>query len=71
MIVKVEAIYRNGRVEFAKPQEAPPEGTPVVVEYETRRRRSFQAHAGVLSRDEAREMMAAIEEGCEKIDRNG
>lgn len=70
MIVKAKAVYRDGKVEFAEPQKAPPDGTPVLIQYEIPQRKSFSAHFGVLSRDQAEAMMVAIEEGCEQIDRN-
>ncbi len=70
MIVKAEAIYRKGAVEFKEPRKAPPDGTSIVVEYEAPRHRSFVSHFGVLSREEGQQMQAAIEEGCERVDRN-
>ena len=70
MIVKARAVYRDGRVEFSEPQKAPPDGTPVLVQYEVPLRKSFSAHFGVLSDAEAAAMMAAIEEGCEQVDRD-
>lgn len=68
MIVRTPGVYRNGKVELIVQKEAPPDGTPVVVQYEDRRRKSFQAHSGTLSDEEARQILSAIEDGCERID---
>jgi hypothetical protein len=67
MLIKTAAVYRNGKVEFAEPQKAPPDGTSVVIQYELPQRKSFSAHSGVLGHDQADEMMVAIEEACERI----
>ena len=71
MIVKAKGVYRNGKVELSEPQKAPPEGTPVVIQYEILQRKGFSAHFGVLDQHQAEAMLAAIEESCERIDNDG
>jgi hypothetical protein len=69
MIVNTRGVYRNGKVEIVEPAEAPPDGTSVIVQYEARRRKSFREHSGTISDDEAQRMIAAIDNGCERVDR--
>jgi hypothetical protein len=70
MIVKAKGIYHHGRVEFAKPQEAPPDGTQILIQYEVPQRKSFSGHFGVLSREEGAAMIAEIEQAFEHVDPN-
>jgi hypothetical protein len=69
MIVNTRGVYRNGKVELVEPGKEPPDGTPVLVQYEARRQKSFHVHSGIISDEEAQRMMASIDEGCERVDR--
>ena len=70
LIVKAKAIYAKGKVEFAEPDKAPPDGTPILIQYEVPKNKGFAAHFGVLSREDGESMLAAIEDACERIDRD-
>ena len=71
MTIRTIGIFRNGKIELSEPKEAPPEGTPVVIQYELQGRRGLASHFGVLEAEDAAAMLAAIEDGCERIDREG
>lgn len=71
MVVEAPAIYQAGRIEFLEPVEPPADGSQVVVRYETKARHDWHRHFGVLSDEDAAAMMAAIEQGCERIDEDG
>ena len=71
MVIEAPAIYQAGRIEFLEPVEPPADGSQIVVRYETKSRRNWLRHFGVLSDQDAAEMIAAIEEGCESIDADG
>jgi hypothetical protein len=71
MTLKLKGVFRNGKVELSEPREALADGTPVEIHYEAPKRPHVASHFGVLAAEDAAAMLAAIEDGCERIDRDG